>query len=85
MPVDLTEVSKKTKKEVGDEIERLKLKEKDDKLLDQHIKEYEAKINRMQLAIDDPRTDPEKREILLKKIENRKFAYYAMTEHKKVK
>lgn len=85
MPVDLTEVLKKTKKDVDDEIERLNLKEKDDKLLDQTIKEYEAKIYRMQLAIDDPKTDPEKRDILITKIQNRTFAYYAMTEHKKVK
>jgi pyridoxine/pyridoxamine 5'-phosphate oxidase len=82
MAIDVSECIKKSVEEVKAEIDRLQCV--DDKLIDLHIKEYEAKILRMQLAVNDPKTDPEKREILIKKIENRTFAYYAMTESKKV-
>lgn len=82
MAIDVSDCVKRPMEEVKAEIDRLHCV--DDKLIDLHIKEYEAKILRMQLAINDPKTDPEKREILIKKLENRTFAYYAMTEFKKV-
>ena len=76
--VDTSKCVAFTTEEIAAKAEVLAVDKLDAKTLDQLLFDYEFKVMRMELQLKSPDISVEKQEIIIKKLDNRREAYFIM-------
>jgi len=82
--VDTSKCVAFTKEEIAKKAEDLVVDKLDAKTLDQLLFDYEFKVMRMELQLKSPDISVEKQEIIIKKLDNRREAYFIMLKQREL-